>query len=172
MEKRIIPTERIESLIYFIRGEKVMLDSDLAALYDVKINALIQAVKRNIERFPDDFAFQLTADEYAGLRSQFVILKKGRGQHRKYLPYVFTEQGLAMLSSVLRSDRAIKVNVQIMRTFIRLRRLLSSHADLASKLNELETKYDSNFKVVFEAIRQLMEPPPEPPREPIGFQNG
>jgi len=170
MEKDIIPAQRIESLICFVRGEKVMLDNDLAALYDVKVKVLMQAVKRNIERFPDDFAFQLTSDEFAALRSQFVTLKKGRGRHRKYLPYVFTEQGLAMLSSVLRSDRAIKVNVQIMRTFIRLRRLLSTHADLARKLNELETKYDSNFKIVFEAIRQLMEPPPEPPRDPIGFR--
>ena len=162
-----IPLDRIESLIYFLRGEKVMLDSDLAELYGVETKALNRAVTRNIERFPKDFMFRLTPAEAETLRYQFGTSKRRGG--RRYLPYVFTEQGVAMLSSVLHSDLAIMVNIQIVRTFIRLRRILSSHADLARKLQELETKYDAQFKAVFEAIRALMEPPPEPPKEPLGF---
>jgi hypothetical protein len=133
---------------------------------------LNQAVKRNIRRFPRDFMFQLTAEEHAdslALRSHFVILKKGRGQHRKYLPQVFTEQGGAMLSGVLNSDRAIEVNIQIMRTFVRLREILAANKDLAQKLEELESRYDANFKMVFDTIRSLMKPP-EPKSGKIGVR--
>jgi len=147
-----------------------MLDSDLATLYGVETRVLIQAVQRNRERFPDDFLIQLTREEYNTLRSQTVTLHRGRGQHRKYLPYVFTEQGVAMLSSVLRSSRAISVNIEIMRAFVRLREILSTHKELARKLEEMEEKYDGQFTVVFDAIRQLMAPPlPENTRK-IGFR--
>src|SRR5688572_21096513 len=125
-----VPSEIIEQKIYLIRGHKVMLDSDLAGLYDVDTKVLNQAVKRNLARFPGDFMFQLTVSEADVLRSQFVTLDAGRGKHRKYLPYVFTEQGVAMLSSVLKSDRAVIVNVGIMRTFVKLRELIGSHAEL------------------------------------------
>jgi hypothetical protein len=165
----LIPVERIEQKILRIREHNVMLDEDLAALYRVEVRTLNQAVKRNIERFPDDFMFQLTADEDARLRSQFVILETGRGRYRKYLPYAFTEQGVAMLSSVLNSPRAVQVNVQIMRTFVRLRRMLASNEDLARKLAALEKKYDIQFKAVFDAIRQLMAPQQPPKRRRIGF---
>jgi len=166
-----LPEERIERAILMIRGEKVLLDADLAALYGVATRVLIQAVKRNAERFPPDFMFQLTKEEFDLLRSQFVTSKIGdpRGG-RRYPPYAFTEQGVAMLSSVLHSPRAIAVNIEIMRTFIRLRRILASHADLARKLEALEKKYDVQFKVVFDAIRQLMAPP-EPKRRRIGFHH-
>jgi len=167
-QQLMIPAERIERSIFMIRGHKVLLDADLAELYGVKTRVLLQAVKRNLERFPDDFMFQLTPEESGALRSQIVTLKKGRGQHRKYLPYVFTEQGVAMLSSVLRSKRGVQVNVEIMRTFVRLRLILSSHADLARKLEALEKKYDSQFGAVFDAIRRLMAPP-EPKKRRIGF---
>jgi len=146
-----------------------MLDSDLAALYGVETKALVQAVKRNLERFPEDFMFQLSRDEFSILRSQSVTSSNWGG--RRYPPYAFTEQGVAMLSSVLRSQRAIQVNIEIMRAFIRLRQMLASNAELARKLDELEKKYDAQFKEVFEAIRQLMTPP-EPKRRPIGFQKG
>jgi hypothetical protein len=164
----VIPMERITQAILLIRGHKVMLDSDLADLYEVEIKVLNQAVKRNIQRFPEDFMFQLTAEEAASLRSQFVTLK-GRGQHRKYLPHVFTEQGVAMLSSVLRSHRAIQVNIEIMRAFVRLRQMLASNVELARKLASLERKYDAQFKVVFDAIRELMTPPEPRKKRPIGF---
>jgi len=165
----IIPIERIEQRIFLLRGQKVMLSSHLAELYGVAPKVLIQAVKRNAERFPEDFMFRLTHQEVTLLRSQIVTLKKlGRGEHFKYLPYAFTEQGVAMLSSVLRSKRAIRMNVEIMRTFVRLRHLLSSHAELAAKLEELEKKYDAQFKIVFDAIRQLMSEPVRPRRE-IGY---
>jgi hypothetical protein len=165
----IIPTERIDRSILLLRGQKVMLDTDLAGLYGVETRALIQAVKRNIARFPSDFMFQLTPAEYEFVRSQIVTLKTGRGQHRKYVPYAFTEQGVAMLSGVLRSDRAVRVNIEIMRAFVRLRQLLSTNAELARKLADLERKYDAQFKVVFDAIRRLMAPPDQPPRSPMGF---
>jgi len=165
----LIPSERIEKSIFHVRGLNVMLDSDLAALYQVELRSLNQAVKRNIDRFPDDFMFQLTADETACLRSQIVILDTGRGQHSKYLPYVFTEQGVAMLSSVLRSARAVQVNIQIMRTFVYLRQMLASHEDLARKLAAMEKKYDGQFKIIFDAIRELMSAPPQPKRRQIGF---
>jgi len=165
----VIPAERIEQSILLLRGHKVMLDADLAALYGVSIKAFNQAVKRNRQRFPEDFMFQLTPEENAALRSQIVTLETGRGKHRKYLPYAFTEQCVAMLSSVLNSDRAVRVNIEIMRAFVRLRQLLASHADLARKLDALERKYDAQFRVVFDAIRKMMEPPPEKPKGRIGF---
>ena len=152
-------SERIERAIVRLRGQNVMLDADLARLYGVETKTLNQAVRRNISRFPSDFMFQLEPDEAAALRSQFVTLNVRRGSHRKYAPYAFTEQGVAMLSSVLRSPRAIAVNVEIMRAFVQLRRILDSNAELARKLADLERKYDGKFKVVFEAIRQLMAPP-------------
>jgi len=169
-ETSLIPAKRIENSIFFIRGEKVILDEDLAFLYGVFTKVLIQAVKRNKERFPPDFMFQLNKEEFASLRSQFVTskLRSARGG-RRYSPYAFTEEGVAMLSSVLNSPRAIKVNIEIMRAFVRLRKILASHADLARKLEALEKKYDSQFKVVFEAIRQLMAAPQRPPKK-IGFQ--
>jgi len=161
--------ERVESAILFIRGEKVMLDSDLAELYDVETRVLNQAVRRNLARFPADFMFQLTPEEsdiVVRSRSQSVILK--RGTNLKYQPYAFTEQGVAMLSSVLNSERAVAVNIGIMRAFVKLRQMLASNAELARKLAMLEQKYDAQFKVVFDAIRQLMSPPAKPKRE-IGF---
>lgn len=166
----LIPAERIERFILFLRGQKVMLDNDLASLYEIQTKVLIQAVKRNIERFPGDFMFQLTETEYAHLRSQIVTsnLSSGRGG-RRYAPYAFTEQGVAMLSSVLKSPRAVAVNVEIMRAFVRLRRMLASNAHLARKLNALEKKYDAQFKVVFDAIRQLMIPPDTKLKRQIGF---
>ncbi len=163
----MISSERIERSILFIRGHKVMLDADLALLYGVTTKVLVQAVKRNINRFPPDFTFQLTTKEFSCLRSQIVTSKAGRGG-RRYLPYAFSEQGVAMLSSGLRSKRAVRVNIEIMRAFVRLRQILASHADLASKLADLEKKYDKQFKVVFDAIRQLMTPPAKPRRK-IGF---
>ena len=162
-------TDQIESGILLIRGCRVMLDEDLATLYEVQVKALNQSVRRNIERFPGDFMFQLTPEEAAALRSQSVTLKRGRGEHRKYPPMAFTEQGVAMLSSVLRSKRAVLVNVEIIRTFVRLRQMLNANADLARKLAALEDKYDAQFKVVFEAIRELMAPTSPPARRSIGF---
>jgi len=167
--KSLIPLDRIEKAILLIRGQKVMLDADLAGLYGVETRVLVQAVKRNIERFPEDFMFQLSSKEADSLRSQIVTLKRGRGQHSKYPPYAFTEQGVAMLSSVLRSQRAIQVNIEIMRAFIRLRQMLATHVELARKLDALEKKYDAQFRQVFQAIRQLMSPP-EKKRRPIGFR--
>lgn len=160
---------QIESRMFLICGQKVMLDKHLADLYEVEPKTLNQAVKRNIERFPEDFMFQLTEEEAALLRSQIVTLKTGRGQHSKYLPYAFTEQGVAMLSSVLRSERAIQVNIEIMRTFVRLRQMLAGNAELARKLAALEKKYDARFKAVFEAIHDLMSPSENKKKRPIGF---
>ena len=170
-EPSLVPVERIERAILLIRGKKVMLDADLASLYGVETRVLVQAVRRNLGRFPEDFMFQLSKEEVDFLRSQIVTLKRGRGQHSKYLPYAFTEQGVAMLSSVLHSPRAIQVNIEIMRAFVRLRQMLASHAELARKLDALEQKYDAQFKAVFDAIRQLMAPP-EPKRRPMGFRKG
>jgi hypothetical protein len=174
-DRSLIPVERIERSILLIRGQKVMLDRDLAHLYGVTTKVLNQAVKRHADRFPEDFMFQLTMEEAriwwtevrgGGLRSQIVTLK--RGQHIKYRPYAFTEHGILMLSSVLNSERAIKVNIEIMRAFVRLRRILASHAELARKLDALEKKYDAQFSIVFDAIRELMRPL-ESKRRPIGF---
>lgn len=159
--------ERITKTILFIRGSRVLLDEDLAVLYGVETGALVRAVKRNLERFPEDFMFQLSAEEWNTLRCQSGISNSRGG--RRYAPYAFTEQGVAMLSSVLRSDQAVRVNVEIMRAFVRLREILSTHADLARKLEALERRYDSQFKAVFDAIRQLMAPP-VPRKKPIGFR--
>ena len=166
--KSLVPLEIIEKKILLIGGQKVMLDSDLAALYGVTTKRLNEQVRRNLKRFPADFMYQLSAEEFESLRSHFATLKSGRGKHRKYLPQVFTEQGIAMLSSVLNSDRAIAVNIQIMRAFVKLREMISTHKDLARKLGEIEKKYDSQFQIVFEAIRQLIEVEEKPKRK-IGF---
>jgi phage regulator Rha-like protein len=172
----LVSQEVIEQRIFMIRGHKVMLSMDLAKLYDVEVRTLIQAVKRNINRFPDDFMFQLTWEEIQALRSQSVILNaqsSKRGKHLKYLPYAFTEQGVAMLSSVLNSERAIQVNIAIMRAFVKLRHILSNNKELAHKLKELEgkiEKHDAEIQAIFEAIRQLMAPLPEPPKRRIGFK--
>jgi len=168
-EEAPIPPERIESAIYLIRKEKVLMDHDLASLYGVQTKALVQAVKRNPERFPSDFMFQLSDEEFANLKSQIVTSSWG-GRRRP--PYAFTEQGVAMLSSVLRSPRAVAVNVEIMRAFVRLRRLLLSQEELAQKLLELESRYDRQFKVVFDAIRKIMSPEVPPKRRRIGFYSG
>jgi ORF6N domain len=169
--------KRIEHSIYVIRGEKVMLDRDLAELYGVPTKAFNQAIKRHAERFPADFMFQLRADEArawwaqvtsSSLRSQIVTLK--RGEHLKYRPYAFTEHGILMLSSVLNSQQAIQVNIEIMRAFVKLRQMLASNLELSRRLDELENKYDRHFKVVFAAIRRLMLPPSSP-RKKIGFRS-
>jgi hypothetical protein len=160
------PPEGIEQRIFLLRGQKIMLSLDLAPLYGVPVKVFNQAVQRNLDRFPLDFMFQLDDQEFALLKSQ--IVTSSWGGIRRALPYAFTEQGVAMLSSVLRSKRAIHVNVEIMRAFVRLRQLLATHADLARKLETLERKYDTQFKVVFDAIRELMKPP-VPQRREIGF---
>jgi hypothetical protein len=165
----LVPFERVESAIVLLRGHRVMLDEHLAPLYGVDVKVLNQAVKRNIARFPADFMFQLTEEEAVSLRSQTVTLKGKRGRHRKYRPYAFTEQGVAMLSTVLRSPRAIQVNIEIMRAFVRLRQMLQANTELAKKLDALEKKYDSQFRVVFDAIRELMEPPVTK-KQRIGFR--
>jgi hypothetical protein len=159
------PALSIERAILTLRSQRVLLAADLAELYGVETKVLMQAVKRNIERFPADFMFQLDEDEWSNLRSQIVTSNRGG---TRYAPYVFTEQGVAMLSSVLRSPRALQVNIEIMRTFVRLRRMLAEHVDLARRLDELEERYDKQFSAVFDAIRQLMAPPPQTKR-PIGF---
>ncbi len=169
--KEIVPQEVIQQKIFLIRGHKVMLDSDLAELYKVETKQLKRQVRRNIERFPLDFMFELTQEEYKDfVRCQFGTLK--RGKHSKYPPYAFTEQGVAMLSSVLNSERAILVNIAIMRTFVKLREILSTHKELAHKLSQLERKiekHDGEIKTIFDAIRQLMAPPEKPHRR-IGFR--
>ena len=161
--------ERVERAIRLIRGQKVMLSADLARLYGVPVKVLNQAVKRNAERFPVDFMFQLSREEFGNLKSQFVT--SSWGGVRRAMPYAFTEQGVAMLSSVLKSPRAVQVNIEIMRAFVRLRQLVASHADLARRLDELEGKYDEQFREVFDAIRALMTPP-ESRRRRIGFHQG
>ena len=171
MPNPALPREVVEHKIYLIKGQRVMLDKDLAELYEVSTKRLNEQVRRNISRFPADFMFQLTKDESSSLRSQFVTLK--RGGHRKYLPYVFTEQGVAMLSSVINSERAIQVNIAIMRAFVKLRQILSTNKELAGKLKELEhkvEKHDTEIHAIFEAIRQLMAPPDKPKRR-IGFHS-
>lgn len=161
-----VALERIERAIVVLRGHKVILDSDLAALYGVETRVLVQAVKRNLERFPEDFMFQLTNQELAILRSQSVISSWGG---RRSAPYAFSEQGVAMLSSVLNSPRAIAVNIEIMRAFVRLRLILASNKELARRLDALEAKTDARFKAVFDAIRALMTPPDPTPKRSIGF---
>jgi len=166
-ERAPVAVERIARAIHRLRGHNVMLDSDLADLYNVQVKVLNQAVKRNRQRFPPDFMFRLTVHEAESLRSQIVTSKPRRGG-RRTAPYAFTEQGVAMLSSVLRGSRAVRVNIAIMRAFIRLRVMLASNADLARKLDALEAKYDARFESVFQAIRDLMTPVPGP-RKRIGF---
>ena len=165
-ESTLIPIERVEQAIYLIRGQKVMLDRDLAALYGVETKVLNQAVKRNATRFPEDFMFRLSSEEKNELVTicdRFETLK-----HSTAFPFAFTEQGVAMLSGVLKSDRAIEVNIAIMRTFVKLRQMLESNEELSRRLEELESKYDDQFRMVFDAIRELMIPP-EPEKRPIGF---
>jgi hypothetical protein len=164
----LVPAERIERSILVIRGEKVLLDSDLAALYQVETRVLVQAVKRNIARFPSDFAFRLTETEFQDLRSQIVISSWGG---RRTAPYAFTEHGAVMAATVLNSPVAVLASIEVVRTFVRLRQMLASHEELARKLDALEKKYDAQFRVVFEAIRQLMAPPtPDQKKRRIGFR--
>ena len=173
----LIPQGRIEQKIFLIRGHKVMLDRDLAELYGVQTKYLTRQVRRNFSRFPEDFMFVRTREEYQELlRCQFGALERGR--YSKYLPYVFTEQGVAMLSTVLNSERAIQVNIAIMRAFVKLKQMLASHKELAYKVNELErntTRHEAEIQTIFEVIRQLTEPlppeelPAEPPKRRIGF---
>jgi len=159
----------LERRIYFIRGQKVMFDSDVAALYQAPTRALNQAVRRNLARFPDDFMFQLTARELAYWKSQIVTSNPAAKMGLRKSPLAFTEHGVAMLSSVLQSDRAVQVNIAIVRTFARLRQILATHKELGERLATIEKKYDQQFKIVFDILEQLMEPPPEPAKRPIGF---
>jgi len=161
----------IERRIHIIRGEKVVLDSDLAVLYGIPPKRLNEQVKRNRRRFPNDFMFRLTAKEARALRSQIATINGGRGRHRKYAPYAFTEHGVAMLASVLNSKVAVRVSLQIVRTFVRLRAAIAAHTELARKLEQLERKYDGQFTVVFEAIRQLMAPGTAKAKRAIGFRS-
>lgn len=163
----LIPQEVIHQRIFFIRGEKVMIDRHLAELYGVDTRSLNQAVKRNRERFPESFMFQLTSEE----RDEVITICDNLAplRYARTLPYAFTEHGVAMLSSVLKSRRAIQVNIQIIQTFVQLRRMLIDHKELARRLDELEKKYDAQFKMVFDALRQLLAPPEKPKRE-IGFR--
>ena len=172
--KELVPIGRIEQIILSIRGQKVILDADLAKLYGVSTRALNQAVKRNKKRFPFDFMFQLNDEERRALRSQIVILKGGRGQHRKFLPYAFTEHGAMMAASVLNTARAIDVSVFVVRAFVKLKEMVSAHREIAQKLAELERKFeghDVQIQSLFEAIRQLMGPA-APKRSRIGFRTG
>jgi ORF6N domain len=171
VERSLVPTERIERAILVLRGHKILLDVELSKLYGVETRELIQAVTRNAERFPGDFMFQLTREEVDLLKSQFVISNAGGRGGRRTAPYAFTEQGVAMLSSVLRSPRAVRVNIEIMRAFVRLRQMLQANVELAKKLDALEKKYDAPFRVVFDAIRELMAPPAKVRRR-IGFRVG
>jgi hypothetical protein len=168
MGRSLVPARRIDRVILVVRGYRVIIDADLASMYGVTTRALVQAVKRNRRRFPKDFVVKLTKEDLAILRSQSVISRSGHGG-RRTAPYAFTEQGVAMLSSVLHTPRAVRVNIEIMRAFVRLRELLHPTAALAKKLDALETKYDTQFSVVFEAIRELMAPPPAS-RKRIGFR--
>lgn len=179
MSDSLIPIERIEQKILVIRGERVMVDSDLAAIYGVETKMFTRAVRRNLLRFPDDFMFQLTSEEYAALRRQIgasntedlklqnATAKQGRGG-RRYLPYAFTEHGALMAANVLNSGRAVEASVQVVRAFVRMRNLLASNAELAKKVEALESKYDSQFKSIFDAIKKLMMPP-DKPKGGIGF---
>lgn len=171
----IIPDERIEHKIFLIRNKKVMFDSDLAVLYGVGTKVLNQAVKRNKKRFPSDFMFRLDIDEAKIWQSQFSrsqIVTLKQGQNIKYAPYVFTEQGVAMLSSVLNSERAIQVNIQIMRTFTKLREMIASNRDLRIKIEQMEKKYDKKFKIVFDTLRQLLDDGKDGAVKKIGFKAG
>ena len=169
MPGSIVPSEIIQNKIYLIRGKKVMLDSDIAELYGVSTKRLNEQVRRNIDRFPEDFMFILSKEESDSLRSQFATLKKGRGQHSKYLPYAFTEHGAIMAATILNSPRAVEMSIFIVRAFVKLREMLISHKDLKHKIEEMEKKYDSQFKIVFNAIKELMSQPEKPVRK-IGFK--
>lgn len=166
----ITSSDFIATKIIFLRDEKVLLDYDLALIYGVETKRLKEAVRRNIARFPEDFMFELTSDEWSSLRSQIASLKIGRGKHPKYPPFAFTEQGVAMLSGILNSPRAIETNIAIMRTFVALRRLMESNKDLALRIRQLERKYDQRFKIVFDTIQQLIRQGKE--AQPIGFKIG
>lgn len=173
MQNSLLPGEKIEQTILLIRGHKIMLDMDLARLYQVKTFRLNEAVRRNSSRFPEDFMFQLTENEKREVIANCDHLKSLK--FSPHLPRAFTEQGVAMLSSVLRSEKAIRVNIEIMRTFVRLKKLLASHVELAKKIDDLEKKYDHQFKIVFDTLRQMLTPPARPalppkPKGPIGFQ--
>lgn len=165
--KDLVIQEVIEQKIYLIRGQKVMLDFDLAVLYKVEIRSLNQAVKRNIKRFPEDFAFKLKKEEFNSLRSQIVTLTEKK--YDIYLPYAFTEHGILMLSSVLNSERAIQVNIQIMRLFIKMREILKTHKELLKKIENMEKKYDRQFRIVFDIIRELNSPKENKNKRKIGF---
>jgi len=166
MSQIVMPIERIVEKIYFIREHKMMFDQDLAELYGVETKHIVQAVKRNKERFPDDFMFQLNIEEFRNLRSQNVTSSWGG---RRYAPFAFTEQGVAMLSSVLKSEQAVKVNIAIMRAFVALRKMALNYADILKKVEDMEKKYDKQFKAVFEAIKELMIPPEKNLKSKIGF---
>jgi hypothetical protein len=170
-EPSIITTpDFITTKILFLRGEKVLLDADLALLYGVETRVLKQAVRRNIDRFPEDFLFELSTEEWNSLRSQIVTLEKGRGKYSKFPPFAFTEQGVAMLSGILNSPRAVETNIAIMRTFVALRKLMETNKDLAAKIRQLERKYNQRFKLVFDAIQKLIKQEKE--ARPIGFKIG
>jgi phage regulator Rha-like protein len=175
-ETGLVTTESVERAIIVLRGRRVILDSELAPLYGVTVSVFNQAVKRNMERFPADFAFQLTREEYESLRSQIVILKAGRGAHRKYLPYVFTEHGAVMAASVLNSPKAVEMSVEVVRAFVRLRQILAANRQLAARVDDLERKmnqsnaaHSKNIGTLFDAVRRLMTAPEKPKRQ-IGFQ--
>jgi hypothetical protein len=167
----IIPASLISQNIYFLRGTRVMLDVDLARLYGVSTSSLNQAVERNRDRFPDDFMFQLKKTELVDLRFQLGISNPAGRGGRRYLPYAFTEEGVAMLSSVLRSERAVKVNIAIMRTFVQLREMLTTNQELRKKIEEMEKRYDTKFQIVFSAIKRMLEAP-KPTKYAIGFHAG
>lgn len=166
-EKIAVPEEIITSKIYFVRNHKVMLDKDLAELYNVETKRLKEQVRRNIDRFPESFMFELTLDEYASLRSQIATLKRGR--HSKYPPFVFTEHGILMLSSVLNSELAIKMSVQIIETFIQLRKLVINYEEIMKKINQMESQNNEQFSEIFDVLQQLLEKPKEEPRNKIGY---
>jgi hypothetical protein len=173
VKELMIPEELVINKIYLIRGQKVMLDSDLAGLYGVETKVLNQAVRRNADRFPKDFMFRTTKEEWESLRSQFVTLEAGRGKYSKYLPYVFTEQGVAMLSSVLNSETAIRVNIQIIRVFTRMREMIMTHKDILLQLEKLEQKlsgHHEDIQLIFKYLKQLLTPPAQPLRQKIGFK--
>jgi hypothetical protein len=169
----MLPDELVMNKIYLIRGQKIMLDSDLAELYGVKTKRLKEAVRRNIDRFPDDFMFELTSDEFESLRTQIATLKTGRGHHPKYMPFAFTEQGVSMLSGVLNSPTAIRVHIQIVRVFAKMRELLLTHKDILLQLEKIEKKlsgHDEDIKLIFKYLKQLLTPLPQPPRQKVGFK--
>jgi phage regulator Rha-like protein len=169
----MIPDELVMNKIYLIRGQKVMIDKDLAELYSVETKRLKEAIRRNISRFPEDFMFELTSAEFESLRTQIATLKKGRGQHPKYMPFAFTEQGVAMLSSVLNSETAIRVNIQIIRVFTRMREMIMTHKDILFQLEKIEKKlsgHDEDIQLIFKYLKQLLTPPEHLTRQKIGFK--